>query len=212
MTVAEIQKRVRVILNQNTDSAEFDDLGTSDVLGIDEVIAKSIVPAATQVAASAPLGMCVTKELANDGDVSYKEGYCEIMCPAEMLKLGSVKMQEWAISLYTLTPTTSDIYKRQFSPVRSSHATPTRPVMALVEGANNANVLQLFPAETGTIEYASYVPRPAMSEDGLNLENQSPQLCDAMCYQCAALTCLALDEIDKYNALTAMTKTLISNE
>lgn len=209
--ITDIQKRVRVILNENTDSAEFDDLGKIDVLGIDEIITEAIVPAAVQVATAAPLGMCETAALNTENNVTYLDDYCEIVCPSDLLKLGSVKMADWAHPIYTVTSTTTDLYKRQFSPVKSSHATPTRPLMALIEGADNRNLLQLFPADSEQgIEYASYVPRPAFNSASTELLHLSAPLLEATCYQCAALTCLALDEIDKYNALTQTSKNLIN--
>lgn len=156
----------------------IDDIASSvDVFvqGVDAELAQALEYAAVQLSMSLPedwlLPSAVTiSEVSSIPSTRpaagqhYKDdlGRGYIVLPEDYLRLLSLKLSSWPLSLNALTAVESDVFKRQATPW--GWGTPEKPVAIVEKNRFGQDVLMYWTAasKSDSVEKCLYIPRPSL--------------------------------------------------
>ncbi|MBQ2491632.1 MAG: hypothetical protein II539_08070 [Muribaculaceae bacterium] len=215
--VADIERDVRVALDQNMVSDALAGIGDVDTLALDEIIESKIVEAVQRVHMDAPYYLLHSGHnlVDNLGDAIYWEdlesGY--VLLPSDFMRLVVFEMSDWERPVYTAISTDDPQYAQQRSRYKGIRGCPQKPVCAIVMRPEG-KALEFYSCkdENATVSKGVYIPYPAIDTDGgIDI---SEQCYKAVIYMAAGLTMLACGEADKATAMMEMAKGLlgIANE
>jgi len=156
VNVSDMQRDVRVVLEQNHTSTPLTTLGDVDTLTLDELIVSKLVPAAELVGNAAPLYMldCVKGvELEDDNEQAVRfpaktynqstsswvdtfatasDHTGEYELPSDFMRMVSFKMEEWDYPVTDFLTIDNPLYARLKSRYPGIRSNNQRPIVALL--------------------------------------------------------------------------------
>lgn len=188
-----IQRDVRVALDQNANSAPLVELGDIDTLSINEIISGKIVESAIAVERVAPFHLLGTGKAFADSiywEGEIGKGWGVVLLPDDFFRLLSFQMSDWETAVYNPITPSEPLYKLQSSRIPGIRGTPQKPVCAIVP-APVGLTLEFYSCtggETVKVERAQYLPRPVLTENGIDI----PEWCyNSVINYCAGMVCAA---------------------
>lgn len=196
--VSDLVKKVRVVMNENSESKSL--LAAEDVetLALDDLIKSKIVAAAREIETRAPMHMVTAQrnsvpQLENFSLKEQDGSYVGVVdVPYYVMRLLAVKMSDWERNARLITEEDA-AYAQQKSKWTGVRGSTERPVAALVHGESGELQLELYSCKSdkATLERCSYISWPTISEGKIEL---CERLVEPIVYMTAALTVLTLGD------------------
>lgn len=231
-----IEKDVRICLDQNADVSSLLGDGDEDTLRLNDVIRSKVPEAVERVHLSAPCHLLeqghdfsqvsvwnnVSQEYElQDNSICWTPGdTCGyILLPDDFMRLVAFRMSDWERAVYTAITPSDTLYIKQRSRVRGIRGTSQRPVVAVcVHPAGR--VLEFYSCKTGynssdpaltpTISSAVYIPYPRIEKDNDREYVDISELCyTAVVHTVAALTLITFNEAERATVFNEMAKTYL---
>lgn len=203
-----IVRAVRVVLDQNKDSAPLAAVGDIDTLSIDEIIEESIPGAIRAVLLTAPDtffdgGISATSEalkMKKHAVANNVYGYVSVELPADFIRLLSMKMSDWDFAVSYAFPRGDAAYAIQHSRVTSLHGNAQRPVAVVTPDGKH---IEAFSSkEDARLDEFVYVGMPSVVEEGSDKAVEiGGKMYPSVVYYCASLVCATLGDLDKSNTM-----------
>lgn len=210
--VADIERDVRVALDQNMVSTPLSGIGDVDTLALDEIIESKIVEAVQRVHMEAPYYLLHSGHnlVDNLGDAIYWEdlesGY--VLLPSDFMRLVVFQMSDWEQPVYAAISADDPLYAQQRSRWKGLRGTAQKPVCVIVTRPEG-KALEFYSckSENATVSKGVYIPYPEIDENnGIDI---SEHCYTAVIYMAAGLTLTALGEGDKAGAMMELSKGLL---
>lgn len=188
--VAEIKKRVRVVLGEDRSLKNWNALGYIDLTPIDSLTEQNLEAAVREVEQAAPasklddLSRLEGAVAWHSGEVGYGSG--SIVLPRDFVRLVSFKMSDWGRSVGEAIETTDPRYAALRCRYAGIGGSPQKPAVAIVQEHIGA-VLEFYSCSAGAgvyIERGLYLPQRHIEEGYINF---SPRLYDAVVYRLGGL-------------------------
>lgn len=175
-----IIEKVRSILNE-IGSDETLPIISEDTLSIDEYI-KSVIPDAVTAVSEGGLLPVNPKTAEIESVTSDNDGVCVIDVPSDFLRLISIKLEPWRMSVSIAYKEGSEEHKRQSNPFTRSGI--SSPCAIITDKPNRKLMLySSYPDEETKVDTFAY---DAMYDGTLSIEQTDKQFL-AVCYMCAYL-------------------------
>lgn len=201
--IRDIARDIRIAIDQNAEGRPLRELGDSDQLTLDEIVASNIEPAAAAVMKAAPYTMLELGHLLPTDVMWGDMGSGWVMLPRDFMRLVVFEMSDWERPVYNPITPADPLYARQRSRWAGVRGTAQRPVVAIVTRQEGL-ALEFYSCKSEDAEVAkgAYVAWPRTDRDGwIDIS----QLCyRAMVCKAAALTCLAVGEAERAQAFEAL--------
>ena len=192
--VSDLVKEVKVLLDRNQESAGLLAPSDSDTLSQAELIESKIVDAARIILSDAPEDMVEGTSCTNAVTWTDSNGYYvgEMVLPADMLRILSVKVEGWNRPAEIISES-DDAYKYQNFKY-GVRGNPERPIAAIVHTANGKSIeLYTSKKNDATLKFI-YVKVPSITtEQKISLRSV---LKDSILYMAGYLTCISLGDTD----------------
>ena len=192
--VSDLVKEVKVLLDRNQESAGLLAPSDSDTLSQAELIESKIVDAARIILSDAPDDMVEGTSCTNAVTWTDSNGYYvgEMVLPADMLRILSVKVEGWNRPAEIISES-DDAYKYQNFKY-GVRGNPERPIAAIVHTANGKSIeLYTSKKNDATLKFI-YVKVPSITtEQKISLPSV---LKDSIIYMAGYLTCISLGDTD----------------
>lgn len=199
-TIREVQRDVRICLDQNMESGQLLTTGDVDTLTLDEIIKSKIQEAVRAVHSQAPAHMLGLGH--NFGETVFwdtqESGH--VMLPEDFMRLVVFEMSDWERPLYRAISTEDPEYAHQHSRFKGIRGTPQRPVCAIgirPEG----RVLEFYSCRSrdAKVRRGVYIPEPQIDcGEGIEISGRCYR---AVVYEAAGMVLLTLGETDKANLM-----------
>ena len=204
--VSDLVKEVKVLLDRNQESAGLLAPSDSDTLSQAELIESKIVDAARIILSDAPEDMVEGTSCTNAVTWTDSNGYYvgEMVLPADMLRILSVKADDWNRPAEIISES-DDSYKYQNCKY-GVRGNPERPIAAIVHTANG-NSIELYTSKKQDAKLAFiYVKVPSITtEQKISLPSV---LKDAILYMAGYLTCISLGDTDTASGVLGVARKL----
>ena len=192
--VSDLVKEVKVLLDRNQESAGLLAPSDSDTLSQAELIESKIVDAARIILSDAPEDMVEGTSCTNAVTWTDSNGYYvgEMVLPADMLRILSVKAEGWNRPAEIISDS-DDSYKYQNCKY-GVRGNPERPIAAIVH-TDNGKSIELYTSKKNDATLAFiYVQVPSITtEQKISLPSV---LKDSILYMAGYLTCISLGDTD----------------
>lgn len=195
--VADIEKDVRVALDQNMVSDALAGIGDVDTLALDEIIESKIEDAAKMIELSAPLYLLGTGEYFSD-DITWEDRETaiggSIELPNDFMRLITFKMSDWDYAVTSAISEDDPTYAQQKSRFGGIRGNTQKPVVAITNQETGL-VLEFYScnSDDATIDRARYLPLPKIANNQIDL---CDRLKPAIVYYIAYLTALSIGNGD----------------
>lgn len=205
--VEDIERDVRVALDQNEVDSQLADIGDIDTLQLNELIRSKIEQAVDSVESVAPLKLLESGH--NFGEELYWEGngIGFVLLPDDFRRLVSFKMSDWDMAVYSPIGPEHPLYGRQRSAIAAVRGNVHHPVCAIVPRAEGM-ALEFFASrdENAAVVQAVYIPRREIDKEGRI--DFSEKCYDAVVAYVAAMVLMALGS-DAWKGYVELSKTLM---
>lgn len=205
--VEDIERDVRVALDQNEVDSQLAGIGDIDTLQLNELIRSKIEQAVDSVESAAPLKLLESGH--NFGEELYWEGngIGFVLLPDDFRRLVSFKMSDWGMAVYNVIGPEHPLYGRQRSAIAAVRGNVHHPVCAIVPRAEGM-ALEFFASrdENATVVQAVYIPRREIDKEGRI--DFSEKCYDAVVVYTAAMVLMALGS-DAWKGYVELSKTLM---
>lgn len=223
LTVAEIIKSVRAIIDESDNADSIGDSLVDDM--IKENITRAILKVHSSAEASLIEGISLPKSIASvekpddasgeiatlalPGDVatiqiSFKNDVGTVKLPADFLRIVSFRMSDWKKSCTSVIEEDSTAYEMQQDPY--CRGTQHNPVCALVRREDGYDLEVYGSTNTATVSKGIYIPLPEIKNDSIDV---CTKLKDAVLYQIAGITMLSFGD-QRAESLLQISKTFMS--
>lgn len=192
VTVAEIVREVKIILDENTENNPILTVDT-DQLQIEEIIKSRIIDAVRFIHESAPSHMLDDGLNIVGSPVTVQDGSGYVVLPDDFMKLIIFKLETWSRPVIEPISDTDPLYFAQSSRFRGIRGGTDKPVCAITTG-KDGRVLEFFsvaPGTTAKINKAKYLPLPKIEDNTIKV---CRKLYQPINYQCAGLVALTLKD------------------
>lgn len=172
VSVSNIVRDVRVVLDQNMSSTALSSLPDVDTLSLDDLIESKIEDAARLVVESAPLPLLSdVVEAYSSFDMDMRDTfpyYGSIPLPTTFLRLVSFQMDSWEYPVHEAISPLSPLYKQ----VQNRYGiigTPEKPVVCVKPSLGDGSpVLEFYSASEATedVHHCTYVAIPKITTSG----------------------------------------------
>lgn len=206
--IHEVERDVRVCLDQNMRDKQLLTDGDVGTLALDEIIRSKVPEAVRLIHRQAPAYLL--EEGHNFGDAVYwgdqESGW--VLLPDDFMRLVVFEMSDWEQAVYSAISTEDPAYGIQRQRVKALRGTAQRPVCAMAQRPEG-KVLEFYSckSESAYVSRGVYLPYPKIDEGG------GIDICErcyeAVVYAAAALVLLTLGEAEKSTALSEISKTLL---
>lgn len=216
--VEDIVKRVKVVIDQNTNDEAMADFGDVDTLTLDEILKGAIVPAVKVLEMNAPalmLGGGVDfkpkEKEASISTYNQKKFAFDVELPKDFMRLVALKMSDWKTEVGDVITSADAMYRVLRNTYRCVRVDADEPVVALVNGSEGNYAIEAYGSENdATLDVARYIPEPCVSTDG-NVEICEP-LYEAVVYEAASLAMQTIENLNLANSLHGMALSLAKIE
>lgn len=207
--VTDIQRDVRIALNENDASDKLAEFGDVDTLSLDELIKSKIVDAVRAVELQAPLSLLdrgepFAKKIWWEDEVGVGKGYIQL--PDDFMRLVTFQMSDWSHAVTTAITEESPLYARQGSRYGGIRGNPQNPVVAVIHHPTGL-VLEFWSCMAGegvSVHKARYIPIPRItSDDRIDI---SEKLVQSVVYYAAYLTAQSLGDGDSAGRMLTISK------
>lgn len=162
-----ILRDVRVAIDMNCKSSPLTELGDTDALSVDDIIASKIVDGITAVERKAPLWMLDATKSVDDATITWNSirPWGSISLPEDFLRLVKFRMSDWDAEVTDPIDRNSPLYMQQKSKYVCGN--PERPVCAIVRDSTGHR-LEFYSCNnnTATVSEALYRPIPTIDTEG----------------------------------------------
>ena len=216
-SVSELQKDIRIVLDENMTSELLFESGDIDTLTLEELIKSKIADAARIVVLNAPNhlldggidgGPNFGESISWDsGQVGYGKG--SIVLPRNFLRLICFQMSDWSRAVTEPISENHPKYFLQASRYSGIRGCPEKPVVAIVHTSVGLT-LEFYSCISGEgvkIKKARYIALPAIDAKG-NIEI-CEKLRSATIYYAAALVATTIKEYELATHLKKVSETLM---
>lgn len=194
----ELQREVRIAMDENTVSSPLAALGDIDTLSLDELIRSKICDAARAVEQQAPTYLLDRGEPFADS-IKWKGqvgiGMGSIHLPDDFMRLVSFQMSDWSRAVTTAISEDDPQYELQSSRYPGIRGNPQKPIVAITAQPIGL-VLEFYSCTAGEnvfVRRARYIPYPRIEDNEIKI---CEKLKTAVVYYAAYLTALSIKDGD----------------
>lgn len=204
----EMAKDVRIAVDMNHDSTPLlleDDV---DTVSFNDIIHAKLADAVRMVEMEAPPHLLEPGRRFGDAVTWLGDGKGWTLLPEDFMRLVVFKMSDWRYPVSEALTRDDPKYSRQWSRWKGVCGNPENPVVAVVNRVEG-NVLEFFSCrdDTAAVEQATYVPLPAIGDDG---GIEVGRLCyRAAVYRAAALALAAVGDA-RATTMAELSKALLA--
>lgn len=208
MTIQDIIRRVRVVLNHDPNVVALTEFEDEDVaLQIDDIIRGHIEPAARLTVLEAPAEYLTYSSQTTS---TYVGGHREVTIDASAIRLGRAMVAGWSGPVYVerFVEPFSEEHLRQYGEFNGLKATSREPVVVVMT-RNSGWELHLFggiteDAQTTSVTYVTSPKITPASQSAVESISIDSRLEDALVNHVAALTSESLGDSNKYKELMGL--------
>ncbi len=209
--IEDIKRDVRIIIDQNSNSAQLLEVSDIDTLLIEEIIDSKIEDAAMTIIRDAP------DKLLNGGtnfanSIEWESrvgiGAGAILLPSDFLRLVCFQMSDWTHPATDVITESDPRYTLQSSRYPGLRGNPQKPTVAIVMRSEGLT-LEFYSCTMGKdvyIKHASYLPIPRVVAGAIDLPEK---LYRPIAYYVASLVAITLGNTDLSASLSTISKDLL---
>lgn len=209
--VKDLVCRVRTAMDENRTHDELSVLQDVDTLLYDWLVCNELESAARQILLVCPSRYLGAVERGSETQKEWLgvEGCYRVSLPADVLRVLSVKADNWLRSVTALLLPGDSAYAQQFSPYAGVRAHSERPAAALVNRGGGVSLEVFGCSGTASVQYA-YVSVPRMEGEGAAcVLRLPPQTVESIVQTAAGQACARLGMAPESERLLVLGRRLL---
>lgn len=212
--IGDIQRDVRIALDENMSSSALAGLGDVDTLSLDDIISRSIEGSVQFIERIAPLR--VLEDLSRiEGSISWSSqlvgiGSGAIILPKDFSRLVAFQMSDWSMPVSSVVSIDDSRYKKLKCRYAGIGSSPQNPAVVITHQAIGT-VLEFYSCSEGDsvhIKRAEYLPIRKASNGEIYI---SQNLREAVVYHSAGTVAMIIGHAEESSKLLGYAKDIVGS-